>query len=145
MVRSLVLHQSSNDDKVIGLTITTAPATQPYTGTSIEMVEKGSSPRRWWHSALTQTNGSEVVKDLWAQLLRCTNTPQGLVAQRRTLPAMRSSRQSTHRWQAEVTHVICSGQRTDWPMMPKPRAKGAQGSVDRMCVRNLPMAEPIDG
>jgi hypothetical protein len=43
---------------------------------------------------------------------------------------MRSSRESSHQWRAEVTHVIYDRWWRDWPMMLKPRAKGAQGSVD---------------
>jgi hypothetical protein len=47
--------------------------------------------------------------------------------------------------EAKVSRMICGGGRGSGPMIPKPRAKAAQGSVDRLCKRNCPMAGPISG
>jgi hypothetical protein len=41
--------------------------------------------------------------------------------------------------------VIRGGGRGSGPMIPKPRAKGAQGSEDHLCKRNCSMAWPIGG
>jgi hypothetical protein len=46
---------------------------------------------------------------------------------------------------AEVARVIHGGGRGSGPMIPKPRAKGAQGSEDHLCKRNCLMAGPIGG
>jgi hypothetical protein len=46
---------------------------------------------------------------------------------------------------AEVARVIHGGGRGSEPMIPKPRAKGAQGSEDHLCKRNCLMAGPIGG
>jgi hypothetical protein len=45
----------------------------------------------------------------------------------------------------EVARVIRGGGRGSGPMIPKPRAKGAQGSEDHLCKRNCSMAWPIGG
>jgi hypothetical protein len=46
---------------------------------------------------------------------------------------------------ADVARVIHGGGQGSGPMIPKPRAKGAQGSEDHLCKRNCPMAGPIGG
>jgi hypothetical protein len=46
---------------------------------------------------------------------------------------------------AEITRGIRGGGRGIGPMIPKPMAKGAQGSEDHLCKRNCPMAGPIGG
>jgi hypothetical protein len=43
----------------------------------------------------------------------------------------------------EVARVIHGGGRGSGPMIPKPRAKGAQGSEDHLCKRNCTMVGPI--
>jgi hypothetical protein len=45
----------------------------------------------------------------------------------------------------DVTRVIHSGGWGSGLMIPKPRAKIAQGSEDHLCKMNSPMARPIDG
>jgi hypothetical protein len=116
-----------NDDKVHRMSTTTAQATRRYTYTSMEMAKKGSSPEqrrfsgdvwcRCWETAPNSDRSS------WARFLSFTSKPRALEALRRSLPVMRSGRESSHWGRMEVTHVIRDGPRRNGLMIMKPGAK----------------------
>jgi hypothetical protein len=81
---------------------------------------------RWRRSASKRTHGNNSDEDPRAQFLSCTGMPRALEAQRRSLPVMRSDRESSHRWWKDVTRVIRGGRWRNEPMMVKPGAKQPQ-------------------
>jgi hypothetical protein len=86
--------------------------------------EKGCSPVRqsgqWQPTMSTVETASKSMKVLLAWIPRCTRARRTFG---KALPVMRSNKESSHRWQADVTHVICDGRRRSGPMMAKLGAK----------------------
>jgi hypothetical protein len=122
-----MMQRSTIDDKVYGTAISTTPATRCYTHTSTATAGEGFSPGQWAaqrrRSTSKWTNSPNSNGDLWAWFLSCTGMPRALEAQRRSLPAMRSDRESSHQRRVGVTHMICDGRWRSGPMMAKPTTK----------------------
>jgi hypothetical protein len=75
----------------------------------------------------TMEMASKSMKVLLALLPSCTRAPRTLG---KAWPMMRSDKESSHRWWADVTHVIHDGRRRSGPMMAKPVAKQPQRLED---------------
>jgi hypothetical protein len=114
-------------NEVFGTAIPTTLTTRCYTHASMAATGEGFSPGQRWlgddarrRSGQTAPNMDESSR---ARFLSCTSTPRALEALRWSLPEMRSDRESSHRWWAGVTRVICDGRRRSGPMIMKPGAK----------------------
>jgi hypothetical protein len=123
LARCSMARQSIIGDKIYCTTVPTTLATHRYTRTSRVMTEEGFSPgkRMAWRRRLASTrkNDFEVDEDLQARFLSCTSMPQALEAWRRSLPAMRRSRESSHQHRAGVTCMIFDGWQRSGPMVVK--------------------------
>jgi hypothetical protein len=114
-------------NEACGTSIHTTPTTRRYTHTSMATTGKVSSleQRRFGNGALHRSGqmapNSGGSSRAW--FLSCTGTPLALEGRRRSLPVMRTNKESSHRWWAEVTRMIRDSQWRSGPMIMKPGAK----------------------